>query len=117
MFQVILVNDEKFNKNYYYSYVESENTSFGNISTDTLPPYQDINKARACYYVDNEWVLDEEKYAEILKENEELKEAQKEAEAEAEATLTSEEISAALLDLADMVTALDERLTILEGEE
>lgn len=69
MYQVIIVNNEIKGKNYYYSYAESENTALGNISVEDLPPYQDINKARACYWTDGIWVYDPEEYEDILEQN------------------------------------------------
>ena len=58
-------------KRYYYSYVDMN----GNIECDDLPPYQDINKARACWWDDEKWNFDEGRYAEILAEIEAQKEA------------------------------------------
>lgn len=69
MYQVIIVNNEIKGKNYYYSYTESEDTALGNISVEDLPPYQDINKARACYWTDGIWVYDPEEYEDILDKN------------------------------------------------
>lgn len=74
-YHVILILDEKRAKNYYYSYSE-EGT--GNLKCSELPPYQDINKARSCYWDGSAWVYDEEKYAEIIA----AIEAQKKAEQE-----------------------------------
>lgn len=69
MYQVIIVRNENKEKNYYYSYTESEDTTLGNISVEDLPPYQDINKARACYWSDGIWVYDPEEYEDILEQN------------------------------------------------
>lgn len=74
MYQVIILKDEKNNKNYYQSYVESDDTTLGNITVDDLPPYADLKKARSCFYKEGEWIFDNEKYEEIKKEieNEEI---------------------------------------------
>lgn len=71
MYQVILVSDESNSKNYFYSYVESYDTSLGNISVESLPGYADINQARACYWEDNQWNYDEDKYNAIIVANQE----------------------------------------------
>lgn len=69
MYQVIIILDESKNRKYYYSYVESSDATIGNITTDDLPPYQDINKARACYWEDGQWIYDPEEYEHILEQN------------------------------------------------
>lgn len=69
MYQVIIVRNENKEKNYYYSYTESEDTTLGNISAEDLPPYQDINKARACYWENQQWVYDPDEYEHILEHN------------------------------------------------
>lgn len=75
-YQVIVSLNESNGKRYYHAYVESG----GNIVCDDLPPFQDINKARSCYWDDEKWMFDEIRYAEILDEIEQAK-----ADAEAEA--------------------------------
>lgn len=74
-YQVIVSLNELNGKRYYHSYVESG----GNIVCDDLPPFQDINKARSCYWDDEKWIFDEIRYTEILAEI-----AQAKADAEAE---------------------------------
>lgn len=69
MYQVIIVRHEDKNKNYYYSYSESEDTTLGNISVEDLPPYQDINKARACYWEGSQWIYDPDEYDYIMEQN------------------------------------------------
>lgn len=69
MYQVIIVINEDKNKNYYYSYTESEDPTLGNISVEDLPPYQDINKARACYWENSQWVYDPDEYDYIVEQN------------------------------------------------
>lgn len=129
-YQVILVNDEIKNKNYYYSYQVSEDTTLGNITVTDLPPYQDINKARCCYWADNSeaWIFDEEKYNEMLLMIEAEEEAKKEAELIAASTPTVLELAEASIEtaqavsdvaeaidvLAEMLVMVDERLAILE---
>lgn len=75
MYQVILINDEKRNRNYYQSFVESEDAALGNIAVDELPPYADPNKARSCYWDAKKkvFVFDEEKFEEIKTKIEEDK--------------------------------------------
>ena len=75
MYQVILINDEKKNRNYYQSYVESNDNSLGNITVEELPPFADPNKARSCYWdtAKKVFVFDEEKYEEIKTKIEEDK--------------------------------------------
>lgn len=68
-YQVILVLNATKNRRYYYSYAESADVVMGNITTDDLPPYQDINKARACYWEDGQWIYDPEEYDHILEQN------------------------------------------------
>lgn len=67
-YQVILINDEITNKNYYHSYFLSDDTSLGNITVTDLPPYQDINKARSCYWdsENKKWIFDEGEYNKFL---------------------------------------------------
>lgn len=114
-YQVIIVLDESRSKSYFYSYVESEDTTLGNIECAELPAYQDINMARACYWdADNQlWVFDVEKYSEICEEIEAIKEAQAEAEAIAEATPTNEELAEICMELAEMVSILSDSVTEL----
>lgn len=101
-YQVLLFLDETRNKSYYHSYFESENTTLGNMECTDLPPYQDINKARACYWdsENSEWVFDEEKYAEILEDAERAKAEQEEAKAIAEATPSNLELMEAIMEIA-----------------
>lgn len=105
-YQVLLFFDETRERNYYYNYYESDDTTLGNISCNALPPYQDINKARACYWENEQWVYDEEKYSEIIAEIKANKEAQKKEEAEVEATPTLKELSIAVMDIANKVLEL-----------
>lgn len=72
MYQVIITDDETRQRSYFYSYGVVE----GNITTEELPPYQDINKARSCYWdSDNStWVYDPDKYAEICLDQQKQKE-------------------------------------------
>lgn len=104
-YQVIIFLDESRNRSYYHSYVMSEDTTLGNIECSDLPPYQDINKARACYWdADNAtWVFDEEKYAEILAAIEEERVAREQAELEASVVMTNAELTQAFLELAEIV--------------
>ena len=110
MYQVIIVLDNTKDKNYYYSYVYDD----GNIECEELPPYQDINKARACYWdtKDKTWVYDAEKYAEIIAEQEQAKSKAEEAKTIAAATPSNTELAEAILEIAssmsDMIDAISE---------
>lgn len=110
MYQVIIILDEKRNKSYYQSYVESDNTNLGNITCSDLPPYQDINKARACYWDSNtsSWVFDEEKYTEIMAAIEAEKAAQ-EAKNEISVVMNNEQLTEGLMELAGLVGNLLEQ--------
>lgn len=77
-YQVIIVLDDARNQNYYHSYVESNDATLGNIECTELPPYQDIHKARSCYWDGKKWVFDEGKYNEIIANIEAEKEAAEE---------------------------------------
>lgn len=99
-YQVIVILIE--GKRYYYSYVQTD----GNIECDDLPPYQDINKARACWWDDEKWNFDEERYEAILAEIEQEK-ADAEAEAERIAAIpTNEELNEMLLSVFDAINEL-----------
>lgn len=74
-YNVILNLDEKKSRNYYYSYSEEGS---GNLKCTELPPYQDINKARSCYWDGEKWVYDEDKYKEIIEAIEARKKAEQE---------------------------------------
>lgn len=109
-------------KRYYHSYVESN----GNITCDDLPPFQDINKARACYWNDEEWLFNETRYAEILAEIEARKEAAQ-AEAERLASIptneqlkemslcTMEAINEVMILIDSVVNPLSEMAALLTG--
>lgn len=117
MYQVITIYDEKLKKDYYQSYIESEDTSLGNISVDSLPSYQDIVKARSCYWNGKEWVFDDKKYKNFQKEAKEKKEKEDAEKAKEDAKLTNDEIADALMELAELLAIMDERLTALEEVE
>lgn len=108
MYQVIIILDESREKSYYHSYVDSEDTTLGNISCVDLPPYQDISKAHACYWdAENEkWVFDEEKYQEILAEIENEKKEASEKEAIQKTVMTNEEATLAIIELSELVGGL-----------
>ena len=107
MYNVLIVLDESRNKSYYYSYV-AEN---GNIECTELPPYQDINKAQACYWDGKKWVYDAEKYAEIVA----IRTAEKEA-AETEATPSNADLAAALMEIAENISLIMDAVTELANE-
>ncbi len=120
MYHVIIVLDEKRNKSYYYSYVDKE----GNIECAELPPYQDILKAKACYWDNKKWIYDPDKYAELVAESEAEKAAAEKAAAEAAAVPTNEELAVATMEIADNVSTLmdavselAETVAVLKGGE
>lgn len=121
-YQVLIFLDEARNRSYYHSYVESEDTTLGNIECSDLPPYQDINKARACYWNSEieSWVFDEEKYQEILVAEAQVKAEQEEAEAIAASTPSNMELMEAIMEIAqnqsDLAEAVAELGSIVAGD-
>lgn len=120
MYHVIIVLDEKRNKSYYYSYVGKD----GNIECEELPPYQDIFKARSCYWDDGKWCYDADKHAELVTEAEAEKAAAEKAEAEAAAVPTNEELAEAVMEIGDnlstvmdAITELGEKVATMKGGE
>ncbi len=111
-YNVIIVLDESRNKSYYYSYVDKD----GNIECEELPPYQDILKAKACYWDNKKWVYDPDKYAELVTKSEAEKEAAEKAAAEAAAVPTNEELAVATMEIADNVSTLIDAVSELAGE-
>ena len=119
MYQVIIVHDNTKDKNYYYSYV----TENGNIECIDLPPYQDINKAHACYWdtKDKNWIYDAEKYAEIITEQEQAKAEAEATKAEEAAIPSNAELAEAILEIAsninDMIDAIAELGVMASAKE
>ena len=111
MYHVIVVLDEKRNKSYYYSYVDKD----GNIECEELPPYQDINKARSCFWDGKKWIYDPDKYEEVVATQETEKAAAEKAAAEAAAVPTNEELAIATMEIADNVSTL--RDIVIELQE
>ena len=113
MYQVIIILDEARNKSYYHSYVPGD----GNIECEELPPYADVNKARACYWdaKAKAWVYDEEKYAEIIAEQEAAKAAQEQAEKEEAAVPSNKELAEAVVELAEGIADIEAGITELAG--
>lgn len=132
-YQVIIILDESRNRSYYQGYVESEDTTLGNITVEELPPYADINMARACYWdADNKkWIYDADKEAEIQAKITDAKEAAEKAQAAAEATPSNSDLADCVVELGDgqssledavaelgqAVNELSERVAKLEGGE
>ena len=115
MYHVIIISDEKRNRSYYYSYIDKD----GNIECEELPPYQDIIKAKSCYWDGKKWVYDPDKYAELVTEA-----AAEKAAAEAEAVPTNEELAAAVMEIGDnlstvmdAIAELGEKVAIMNGGE
>lgn len=103
---IILLNNN--GRSYYQSYVRSDDTALGNISTDVLPPTQDILQAQSYWWdFDTEtWMYDEDMYYRLLTEEEkEISEAEQ-REKERKSQPTIEEISEALIELAEIVSEL-----------
>lgn len=115
MYHVIIVLDEVRDKSYYHSYVASD----GNIKCDELPPYADVNKARACYWDDDAsaWVYDPDKYAEIIAEHEAAETAAEQAKKEAAAVPSNKELADAVMELADLVANILTKIDNMEGGE
>lgn len=107
-YQVIIVLDKARNRSYFHSYVESEDTTLGNIECSELPPYADINKARSCYWdsANLVWVYDGDKYADIREQIEAEKEEMEQKEIEASVVMTNAELTVALLELTEIVGGL-----------
>lgn len=132
-YQVIIILDESRNRSYYQGYVESEDTTLGNITVSELPPYADPNMARACYWnpEDSKWIYDEEKEAEIQKKITLEKEQAEKEQAEAAATPSNADLADcvvelgegqssledAVAELGELYNALAERVSRLEGGE
>lgn len=111
MYNVIIVLDPSKNRSYYHSYV----TQNGNIECEELPPYQDITKARSCYWdaQNAAWVYDAEKYAEFVADREASEAAAERERLEAEAVPSNAELAAALMELAENVNANQDAITEL----
>ena len=118
-YQVIIINDDVRNKDYYQGYVESEDTALGNITVEELPPYADPNMARACWWdsENRKWVFDEDKEAEIQEKIKSDTEAAEKAQAEAEATPSNSDLAGCVIELGELISDLLERVTKLEGSE
>lgn len=107
-YQVITVLDDVRERSYYWSYQFSEDATLGNITVNDLPPYADINKARACYWDSTNcvWIYDETKYSEIIADIEQTK-AEIEAEKERiESIPTNEELNDMLLSVMGAINEL-----------
>ena len=102
MYQVIILFKEEYNHSYYQSYVKSDDTTLGNISTNVLPPTQDILQAQSYWWdFDTEsWVYDEEMYQKLLAEEDQAEKEAQQREKERQALPTAEEISEALMEIA-----------------
>ena len=107
-YQVIMLYDEELGQSYFDSYTKSDDTSLGNITTTTLPPYADKQMAKACTYdMDaGTWSFDETKYAKILAAEEAAKKAAEEAAANAAQIMTNAELTTIVLELSEMVSTL-----------
>lgn len=115
MYQVRLLYDNKREKSYYDSYTESTNEKIGNIVCSELPMYQDINRARSCYWdSENEkWIFDNDKYLEIIAEIESARKRQEEKE-QLSTIMTNKELTEAVMELAGMIGKIIEKVPIEE---
>lgn len=104
MYQVIIIHDEKKERDYYQSYTDEG----GNIETKDLPPYADLNKARSCYWnpETEKWVYDKDKYSELIQIETEEKAKREEEAAIAAATPTNEELAESMMELAELISGL-----------
>ena len=101
-YNVIIVLDESRNRSYYDHYV-AEN---GNIECTDLPPYQDINKARSCFWDGEKWIYDADKYAEIVAARQAEKTAAEQKQRELEAIPSNTDLMLGLMDVADKVSLI-----------
>lgn len=109
MYNVIIVLDEKRNKKYYHSYVAQN----GNIECEDLPPYQDIDMARAHFWDADvsAWIFDADKHAEITAERAAAEAAADQAQREADAVPSNADLTMALMEIADDVSTIMDALT------
>ena len=117
MYQVIIVYDETRERSYYWSYVVSEDTTLGNIECSELPPYADINMARACYWDEENlnWVFDDEKYEKIVADEEAQRKAREEEEAIEAATPSNYKLMIGMLELANITSTINTAVAELGG--
>lgn len=122
MYQVIILLNKENQQSYYQSYIRSDDTTLGNISTNELPPYQDILKAQACWWdFDTQtWVYDEKMYQKLVADEEQKEAEEKQRRLELKAQLTNEEIAQALMeigrnqsDLFDTVSEISKTLDVV----
>ena len=114
MYQVIILYNEN-SHSYYQSYTMSADASLGNITTDELPPYQDILKAQSCWWdFDTEtWVYDDEMYQQLVAEDKQRKAEEEQRRLESEAQLTNGEITEAIMEIAQNQSDLFEAVAEL----
>lgn len=111
-YQVIVFVDDTNDRQYYQSYIEGDDTMLGNLECAELPPYQDINKAHACYWDGTTWRFDHSKHLRILAEIEQA-EAEAKAEEERRASIpTNEELNEMVLT---SMQAVAEAMAIIES--
>lgn len=115
MYDVIIILDENRGRSYYHSYTEDGDES-GNIRCAELPPYQDINKARSCWWNEGKWSFDRQKHAEIVAEQAAEKDAEEQARREAEAAPDSNDLMLGLMELADNLSAVMDAVSELASE-
>lgn len=113
-YQVIINLDRSWDRSYYQTYLE-DGPAKGNIECYDLPPYADINKARACYWdsLNEAWIFDEEKYNEFLHEQEQAKNEADRVNAVNAATPSNVELAEGMIEVAEAVAQHDDALVEL----
>lgn len=119
MYQVILRHDK--GREYYHDYFINDEM-IGTIQCDELPPYQDIIKARSCYYDDGKWVFDDEKYEELsyaqigTPDNTELSEGLMDLAMVVDELITSVTTIADNIDIVTVLEQLVNKVAKIKGE-
>lgn len=57
----------QLDENKYYTGNYSNEQIVGSYEIETLPPYEDFHKQICCQYLNNQWILDEQKYNNYIK--------------------------------------------------
>lgn len=119
MYQVILRQDN--GREYYHNYFK-EDGMLGTIECNELPPFQDIVKARSCYYDDGEWIFDDNKYSELslaqigTPDNAELSEGLIDLAITVDELITSVAALADNIDIVALLEQLTNKISKIKGE-
>lgn len=110
MYYRVLLKDDYYQGNYkkYEDEESAGKSGYGDKTVTKLPPYADIQMAMSCKLVNDEWLYDNEKYIQYLKEEAEREAAQKEAAK----VPTNAELMKALNDVMDVMIALQEEIEV-----